>query len=370
MRSEDLLKYIGGVDDKYVDELMRDNVVAIGRRSANRKRWLAVAACFAVVFLCSAVLMGIGFDVDSGEMSLTGCIADIPMAHNAVVMIDVNPGIQMEVNDRGIVVKLEATNDDGAALVEELAVTGTDCQEAVKKIVSVLQENEYITNLKNSVLVSVANSDESFAESLRAAIVDTIQVLDDNTDYDLSILSQIITDISEYAEIAEQHSMSAGRAALIMKTCKAHEEFVFEQLEGHNIQTINQLFEYISLPELVERIGVAAATVPEECKEKLGIDGLNGEELLGFVSAISDFYNKLCEHYDVSYVANHIGYVFDIVCGQNENGEKLWAVVANSLTEEFRSRCAFFGIGDKSIGDWHSNSTFKDFVAYVARLAG
>lgn len=369
MRSEDLLNYIGNVSDKFIDELDDDKVVPIGRVSVSRRHWLTVAACFAVIFLCTAVLMGVGINVGSGEISSGGYIADIPMAQYTMVMLDVNPGIQMEVNDRGIVVKIEATNDDGAALMEELAVTGMNYTEAVKKAVDVFQQHEYITNLKNSLLLTVANPDENLAEELRTAIVEVIRVVDENTDYDLSVLSQIIVDISEYAEIAEQHGMSAGRAALIEKTCKAHAEFVFEQLENCNIQTINQLFDYISLPELIERVGAVAATVPAECKEKLGLEGLTGDELLSFTYAISDFYDKLCEYYDVKSVANRINYVFDITCGQNEDGTKLWGVLAHSLSDDIRSICAFFSEGQSTIGDWNSHDEYKEFVELIVKLA-
>lgn len=365
MRSEDLLNFIGGVDSKFVDELMNDPVVPITRPRESRKRWLAVAACFAVIFLCTAVMMGIGVDVGSGQINLTGGVASIPMAHNAVVMIDVNPGIQMEVNDRGVVVKIEATNDDGAAIMDELKFTGMDCKKAISKTVAVMKEHGYITNLKNSILVSVANPDESFAEKLRKDIVDTIKIVDENTDYDLSVLSQIMTDVSEIAEIAESNHMSAGRAALIEKICKAHEEFAFDQLAKNNIQTINQLFEYISLPDKLFRTGTAAATVPEDCKDKLGLDGLSGEEIISFTHAISDFYDKLCDYYDESAVANRIGYAFDIACGKNEEGAKLWGVVAENLTNEYDSRCAFFSEGEDAVSDWYSNSHFKQFADYI-----
>lgn len=369
MRSEDLLKYIGAVDDEFVDELMDDKVVPIAQRKVNRSRWLAVAACLAIVVLCAAVMMGIGVNVDRGQMTLSGNVTNVPLARNSIVMIDVNPSLQMEINDRNVVVSVEAMNDDAASLMKELQLKGMTCDEAVKKTVAVLQEHEYITNLKNSILVTVVNTNESEAERIRQAIIEIIQLTDENTSYDFSILSQIFADISEYAEIAENYHMSAGRAALIKKTCELYEDYSFEALAECNIQTINQLFEYIPVPEFLQRIGTAAATVPEDFKEKLGLDGLSADELISFTCAISDFYDKLCDYYDEADVAHHIGYVFNIVSSENDDGTKLWAVLAENLNNELNSRCAIINLGDNAISDWCSDSAFREIVEYIDRIA-
>ena len=365
MRSEDLLKYIGGVDDEFVDEVMNDKVVTMSEGREKRRRWLTAAACLAVIIICAAVLMGTGMSIDRGQMTLSGSVADIPLAQNSVVMLDVNPSLQFEVNDRNVVVSAEACNADAEAIMDELKLEGMSCDEAVKTVMAVLQEHAYITNLKNSVLVTVVNSDKSEAELIRTAVVDAIGLFDESTSYDLSILSQIFTDISEYAEIAENYNMSEGRAALIQKTCELFEDCDFESLAECSIHAINQLFEYIEVPDFIQRIGSAAATVPDELKEQLKLDGLTADELISFVSAISDFYDRLCEYYEEQDVANHIGYVFNIVCDSNSGATKRWAVLAESLGNELESFCAIINIGEKTIGDWCSGSTFREIVAYI-----
>ncbi len=356
---------MGGIDDKFVDEIMDDKVVPMVRRSGNRKRWAAVAACFALVVLCAAAMMGIGVNVDSGEMTLSGNVANIPVAQNTIVMIDVNPSLQMEVNDRGTVVSAEALNDDAAALMEELKLVGMEYKEAVKKTVSVLQEHEFITDLKNSILVSVMNRELSDAEAIRAAVVETIQLVDENTDYDLSILSQVFEDISDYAEIAENYHMSTGRAALIQKTCELFDEYNFDELAKCTVQTINQIFEYVPVPDFIQRIGTVAATVPESFRETLGLDDLSAADLINFTCAISDFYDKLCEYYDEPDVAKHIGFAFDIACTENKDGSKLWAVFAENLNDELESLGAIINMGERAISDWYSADTVNDIINFI-----
>jgi len=370
LKSEDLLRFIGSVDDKYVEEIADERIVSIASaRVVRRKKWLTAAACFAVVILCAALLMGTDAEIGRSSFKLPDIFTDIPMASNTLVMIDVNPSIQLEVNDRGIVVRADAMNDDAETIMAELELKGKSYTDAVELTVSALQESEYISNLRNSVLITVVDKDETEAQEIRSAIVDVIKLIDENTDYDLSVLSQVFTDVSEFADIAESHNMSAGRAALIDAICKAHEGYSFDGLADCNIQTINQLLEYIGVPELVDRIGTAAATVPDELKDELKLDGLTQEELVSFTLAVSDFYDRLCEYYDEDNVANRIGFAFNIVCRENPDGSRLWAVLVENLHNGAPSKGAIINMGDKMITDWYDDGTVTELIKFFEDVA-
>ncbi|MCF0138109.1 MAG: hypothetical protein HUJ66_07085 [Oscillospiraceae bacterium] len=370
MKSEDLLNHIGAVDDRFIKELAdEDNVVVLRKRRPYRKRRLAAVACLAVVVALAALLMGRGMRLDCGKMTLSGGLSQISFARNSVVMIDVNPSIRLEVNDRSIVVKAEALNDEASVVIEGLELEKRPCNEVLSDIVASLQEHDYITNLRNSVLVTVVNRDLTEAEAIRAAVVETIELLDENTEYDLSILSQVFQDVSEFAELAETHGFSEGRAALIKGVCRLYEHLDFDSLAEHSIQTINQMFEYIPVPDFVQRVGKAAAAVPESFREKLGLDELGGKDLVSFTCAIADFYDSLCAYYDETSVANEIGYVFDIVCAENDDGTKLWAVLAESLSDKVKTYCALINMGEKNL-DWCSNAQFYEIVELIEKLAG
>ena len=48
MRKEDLLNYIGSVNDRYIEELFEDEVKAMPK-SSDHKSWRALAASLAVI---------------------------------------------------------------------------------------------------------------------------------------------------------------------------------------------------------------------------------------------------------------------------------------------------------------------------------
>ena len=158
MKSEELLRHIGSVKDKYIEELMSEPARPVRRRADNRRLIASIAACLAVIMLGTSIMAANGVDVETGKMTLSGGITSLTMAQNSVIMIDVNPSIRLEVNDRGVVVKAEALNEDAQNVMAELELCGKDYTAAVTVVVGALQEKQYITDLKNSILVSVTDT--------------------------------------------------------------------------------------------------------------------------------------------------------------------------------------------------------------------
>lgn len=365
MKSEELLRHIGSVKDKYIEELMSEPARPVRRRADNRRLIASIAACLAVIMLGTSIMAANGVDVETGKMTLSGGITSLTMAQNSVIMIDVNPSIRLEVNDRGVVVKAEALNEDAQNVMAELELCGKDYTAAVTVVVGALQEKQYITDLKNSILVSVTDTNEETAEALRENAVNAVVEFNKSVDYSFSVLSQIIKPDESLSDIAGEYGVSEGRIEMINKLISEHSNYSFDELIKCNIQTINQLFEYIGLPDTIQRIGEAAGVVPSEYREKLKLDELNCEELLSFTSAISDFYDKLSEYYSESDVAKRIGYEFNIIESSTEDGQKLWAVLAESLTRNIGDHAAIINIGQSVVSDWFNQSNIHQISQYL-----
>ena len=229
-----------------------------------------------------------------------------------------------------------------------------------------LQEKEYITNLKNSILISVAAPNDDMSKEILSGAVETVESIDKAIDYGLSILSQIVN-LDDAAEAtAEKYGISEGRVDIINKFVAEHSDYSFDKLVENNIQLLNQLFEYVGLPKGVERIGAVAGVVPSEYEEKLNLGELNCDELISFASAISDFYDKLSEYYSPGDVAKRIGYEFSIAESSSEDGKKLWAVLAESLTKNIGNHGAIISIGQSTVTDWINQSEIGRVIKHIA----
>ena len=142
MKSDDLLRHLGSVKDEYIEEIMTESVRSARRRSGKRSIVASIAASLAIVILGMAVMAADGANVEKDEMTLTSSVQSIQMARNSVIMIDVNPSIRIEVNDRDTVVAVEGLNDDSKPVLEGLELKGKDYKTAVSEIVTSLQEKE------------------------------------------------------------------------------------------------------------------------------------------------------------------------------------------------------------------------------------
>lgn len=359
MRKEDLLKYIGSVNDRYIEELYNSDAPAASK-SPNKNGWRTLAASLAVIVVGSAAMFfGLGKS-ETGVADIGEYIKFLPMASNTVVMLDVNPSIRLEINDRNVVVEAEAENSDAEKITAEINVVGKKYDEAVKVTVKALQKNGYITELKNSVLVTVLDGEQDRADSVRKTVVNTIVKIDKGVDYDISILSQTMTGDKDYRELAESNHVTTGKILLVEKVCKLNSDFTVEKLVKNNIQTINQLMVYTGLPEQLERIGEAAGVVPEKYRIKLQLNELSGDELVNFTCALSDFYTKLTQYYSEKDVVNQIGYVLNITQGKNASGETLWGIIAESRNHDIGSQGAVFSGADSKVTDWYDqNDIYK-----------
>ncbi len=367
MRKEDLLKYIGSVNDRYIDELFESDMQTMSKKDGY-KSWRTLAASLAVIVVGSAAMFfGLG-KADIGTTDIDGNITHLPMAANTVVMLDVNPSIRLEVNDRNIVVDVDAVNGDAEKITADISVVGKKYDEAVKVTVDAMEDKGYITDYKNSVLVTVLDDDEERADAVRDTVVSAIEELDKSLEGGFSILSQTMTDDTELRKLADSNRVSTGRILLLEKVCELDTDFTVEKLVKYNIQTINQLLSYIGLPDTLEHIGTTVGVVPEKIRSEINFDELESGELLNFTAAMSDFYTKLGDYYSVSDILNQVGYILNITQGKNENGETVWGVVAETRNHDVGSLGAIFSNTDVKISDWFNHDNVYKVSEFLKGL--
>ena len=117
--------------------------IAASRRK--RRRWYqAFAACAAAV------------------MIFTGAFTMFNKIQNdvfAVVNIDVNPSVELSINKKQEVVEARALNEDGTAILDGMDLAGTDVKVACNALIGSMVRQGYLSELTNSVLVSVRSED-------------------------------------------------------------------------------------------------------------------------------------------------------------------------------------------------------------------
>ena len=169
----------------------------------NRRRWTPLAAVAAALVLCVSVF---GYNFwKSGS------------AVDSVVLLDVNPSISLTLNTREEVISANALNAEAQVVLGDMDLRGTDLNVAVNAIIGSMFQNGYLSDLQNSILVSVENADEQRSAQLQEEISSAISASFGDSGVTASVLSQTVTETDELTQLAQTYGISVGKAALIQE---------------------------------------------------------------------------------------------------------------------------------------------------------
>ncbi len=108
---------------------------------------------------------------------------------SAVVALDVNPSIEIQVNGKEKVTKVTALNDDAIIVLGTMDLVDVDLEVAVNAILGSMMTHEYLTAETNSILVSV-DSNSRRAEKLQQSISTRITDLLAGQNIEASVITQ------------------------------------------------------------------------------------------------------------------------------------------------------------------------------------
>jgi len=117
-------------------------------RSGNQLFRIAgvTAACFVLLFL--------------GLFQLFG-------RTDAVVYLDVNPSVTLDVNRLGKIISADADNDDGRIILDNMDLKGIDVDVAMNALLGSMVKQGYLSQAQNTLLISVNGKNEARTTALR-----------------------------------------------------------------------------------------------------------------------------------------------------------------------------------------------------------
>ena len=166
---------------------------------------------------------------------------------DSLIGLDVNPSVELGINKMERVVYASALNADGEAIIGGMDLRGTDLDVAVNALIGSMLTNGYITDLANSVLVSVANDDPAAAAELQQRVSAEIESLLSVTSSGGAVLSQTVTSGGSLEDIASQYGISQGKAALIEEILASSVTYTSQELAA---MSINELALLLSNPSI------------------------------------------------------------------------------------------------------------------------
>lgn len=196
------------------------------RRKASAGRYFMAAAA------CLILLVGGGFGWSAYRL-------DHRVA--STVSLEVNPSVQILVNEKERVLEVKALNEDGAIVIGGMDFSGSDINVVVNALIGSMLRNGYLNELANSILISVDNEDPVKGAALQEELTREVNELLASDGFLGAVLSQTITENGSLQQQADQYGITPGKAQLIEQILNSTHRHTFEELVPLSINELNLL---------------------------------------------------------------------------------------------------------------------------------
>lgn len=167
--------------------------------------------------------------------------------YDSIINFDVNPSIELKIDNDREVISAIALNDDGMKVLDNMDLDDVSLNVAVNAIIGSMLKNGYLTVSENSILVSVKNKDVDKANALKEEISNDISAILNASSINASILSQAYDDDANAQNLAAENNISEGKARLISNIISSNitdskgNLYTFDTLKDLSINELNLL---------------------------------------------------------------------------------------------------------------------------------
>lgn len=270
------------------------------KRRPSAKYLVGIAAALAIV-ACAAAAIGISNrGLTAKPISSDGDI-------NATICLDVNPSVEIAVDKSETVVDVTADNEDGESIIGGQDFKGDSLSDTVETLVNRMVDEDYISSIKNSVLVSVASQNSEFGKQLEKKMSDSIYELLGSKNIEGAVLSQTITQADdELVRLAKMYNISVGKAMMIKDIIDAVPVYTFANLAKQSINELSLTREIAGV--LSGRISVTGRSksnyIPVEKAVEAALDGASWQDVSDINVMLEDWQGgEAPVRYHVTYTA-------------------------------------------------------------------
>lgn len=161
---------------------------------------------------------------------------------DTVVTLDVNPGIEINLDRNEKVISVVPLNEDGKTVVGTMNFEGSEIEVAVNALIGSMLRHGYIDNLANSILVSVEGKDSQKSLELSKRLSKDIEeLLVDSAPGGGSVLSQVVEDKSDIKSLSDKYGITMGKAQLVIDLVNAKPSYSADDLAKLSINELNLL---------------------------------------------------------------------------------------------------------------------------------
>ena len=147
---------------------------------------------------------------------VTGCgNGQSAQKYTSLVTLDVNPSIQLHLDEDDKVIEAITVNDDAKKVLQDMELEQADANVAMNAVLGSLVKNGYLNANQNTVLLSVENDDDQARVALEDELSQYIYTTLKSYSIEGAIYSQDIDIDDDVESLMNKYSISYGKANLI-----------------------------------------------------------------------------------------------------------------------------------------------------------
>lgn len=192
----------------------------------------------------------------------------------STVSLDVNPSVEISVNRRSDVLSVNPLNDDGVTIIDGMDFKGSSIDVTVNALIGSMLRNGYLSELANSILISVDDNDTARGVELQKKLADEVNALLQTNTFSGAVLSQTVTADTELRRLASDHGITAGKAQLVNTIIETNPVHTFDELAALSINELNLIATTTTSAATVESVGQASdkAYIGSDRAKKIALD--------------------------------------------------------------------------------------------------
>lgn len=206
----------------------------------------------------------------------------------SVVSLDVNPSIELKVNQKEKVLSCTPLNQEAEAVLSGMGggadLKGAKLEVAVNAVVGALVSSGYLDSLSSAIMISVEDQDQDRAARLRQELTGTVDSVLQSQSSGAAVLSQTVDASADLDQQAREYHISTGKANLVNQVIAQNDSLSFDALAKLTVEELSDLIQLGSpaMPigmEEAARIAKEAAGVPETDPAAVEVDPELDEEV-------------------------------------------------------------------------------------------
>lgn len=179
-----------------------------------------------------------------------------------VVAIDVNPGIELSLDENYVVISAKPANPDGANFLKNIQLEQLSIERAFDILVEELSRESYLEREKDNFLLMSVQEKKTVQQETADGMMEQLLESIKRAGIRCEVLAQSYSPDLQIKKIARKYGISPGKAALVERIfTRFSGQYTREELAGKTIEELILLAKEAKLPEQED------AVIMNDCKE-------------------------------------------------------------------------------------------------------